>query len=565
VSDPVLRMDGVGVAVGSGGGRFTVLDDLTLRIASGEMLALVGESGSGKTMAALSVPRLLPPGATLSGSITLDGTVLTGLGEPAMRRVRGARIGMMFQDPLAALNPSHSVGAQIAEPALPHLGLSRQAAWARAVDLLREVGIDDAAARARCYPHQFSGGMRQRVMLAVALACDPALLIADEPTTGLDAALKTQVLDMLARLRRERRLAVLLVSHDLALVQQHADTVHVLYAGRIMERGPAARLFASPRHPYTRALLLASPAAGQAPVGIPGRMPEPQDRPPGCRFAARCIVAEPLCTSVLPDLSAGETEAACLFPRSGRPAAGAAAPPRQLVQPGTPLLRAEHITVHYRNAWLGGRRVTPVAGISLSLAQGECLAVVGRSGSGKSSLGRALLQMVAYEGRVLLRGVEIGVLRGAARRTAFRRIGAVFQDPAASLNPTMTVAALVGEALYLGGERSAAARRRRAAALLDDVGLSAALLDRLPATLSGGQAQRVAIARALATEPDVLVLDEPTSCLDVSSQAVVLSLLRSLSQSRGLSCVLFTHDLNAVGFLAHRVVEIDEGKQGPLF
>jgi oligopeptide/dipeptide ABC transporter ATP-binding protein len=522
------------------------------------MLALVGESGSGKTMAALSIPRLLPAGATLSGRIFLGDQVLTDLPDAALRHVRARRIGMVFQDPLAALNPSHTVGAQVAEPVRLNLGLGRRAAWSRAVELLAEMGIADPAARALDYPHQFSGGMRQRVMMAVALACDPALLIADEPTTGLDPDLKAQILDLLGRSRRDRHLAVLLVSHDLALVRRHADQVHVLYAGRTAERGPSAGVFAAPRHPYTRALLLAAPIAGAAPQAIAGQMPEPGHRPAGCGFAERCSFADDVCAGTAPPLQ-GDA-AACWHPLSTVPAREAVAAPARGLASAPIVLHVEHLAV--RLGGFGFRRAPfePVHDADFVLRQGECLAVVGPSGSGKTSLARAILQMVPYRGRMILQGADLGGLRGRARRRARRRIGAVFQDPFASLNPLMTVADIIGEAMYLGGVSDRAVRQTRTRALLDDVGLPQSLLGRTPRTLSGGQAQRVAIARALAAEPDLLVLDEPTSSLDVSSQAIVLTLLQKMQRERGLALILITHDLAAVSFLAHRALEVRDGR-----
>jgi oligopeptide/dipeptide ABC transporter ATP-binding protein len=550
-------------------GNLPVLEDLSLQIAPGEMLALVGESGSGKTMAALSIPRLLPPGATLSGRITLGDQVLTDLPDAVLRQVRARRIGMVFQDPLAALNPSHTVGAQVAEPIRLNLRLGPRAAWSRAVELLAEMGIADPAARARDYPHQFSGGMRQRVMMAVALACDPALLIADEPTTGLDPALKSQILDLLARLRRDRRLAVLLVSHDLALVRRHADQLHVLYAGRTAERGPATSLFASPRHPYTQALLLAAPVPGVAPQAIAGQMPEPGQRPPGCRFADRCRLADDVCgaapilqgpISENPIFENGDTQVACWHPPSEMPAPAAVRAPARN-QAGAPIvLHVEHVTVRLGGVRFRQSAFEPVCDADLVLREGECLAVVGPSGSGKTSLARAILQMLPYRGGMMLRGANLRGLRGKGLRRARRRIGAVFQDPFASLNPLMTVADIIGEAMYLGGISDRAERRVRASALLEDVGLPQSLLGRTPRTLSGGQAQRVAIARALAAKPDLLVLDEPTSSLDVSSQAIVLTLLQKVQRDRGLALILITHDLAAVSFLAHRALEVRDGQ-----
>jgi peptide/nickel transport system ATP-binding protein len=561
MSAPVLAMEGVGVALRRAERMVPVLEDFSLSVEGGEVLALVGESGSGKSIAGLSVPRLLPARARLSGRIRLGGEDLTGATEAAMRRVRGARIGMVFQDPLAALNPLMRVGAQIAEPIVLHERVGREAAWARAVSLLEEVGIERPAARARDYPHQFSGGMRQRVTIAAALACGPELLIADEPVTGLDPLNAQQIFALLARLRSERRMAVLLISHDLASVRRHADAVQVLYAGRTAERGRAEAVFATPRHPYTRALLAAAPVLGVAPVGIGGQLPEPEAREDGCRFAPRCLFAAPECAQGAPPMVLGATEAACRFPRAG-PMEQAASDDAAGTRIGAQtLLRAEGLSVRYAAGFWRARTVTlALDDANFALGEGECLAVVGASGSGKTSLGRAALQMLPYEGTVRLRDVVLGTLRGAARRRARRRLGVVFQDPAASLNPAMDVEALIGEALRLGGERNRAARRRRAAALLESVGLPEALLGRFPGTLSGGQAQRVAIARALAAEPDLLVFDEPTASLDVSTQAVVLNLLRHLAASRGLAYIVITHDLAAVGFLAHRVAVLHRGR-----
>ena len=561
MSAAVLRMEAVRVALPRQGRMVPVLEDFSVSVAAGEMLALVGESGSGKSVAALSVPRLLPAGAALGGRILLREQDLTSLPEVAMRHLRGARIGMVFQDPLAALNPLMRVGAQIAEPIMLHERVGREAAWARAVSLLEEVGIERPQVRARDYPHQFSGGMRQRVTIAVALACGPEVLIADEPVTGLDAMRTQQIFALLARLRRDRSMAVLLISHDLAAVRRHADAVHVLYAGSSAEYGPAASLFAAPRHPYARALLLAAPVLGMAPTGIAGQLPEPETRPPGCRFAPRCAFAATVCEAAPPPMLAGATHVACRFPQAGPVEAFFLPTTARLPVGAQTLLAADALTVRYASGFWSTRDAAPsLTEASLALAEGECLAVIGESGSGKTSLGRAVLQMLPSEGTVRLRGTVLGGLRGAARRGARRRLGVVFQDPAGSLNPTMNVAALIGEALLLGGERRRVARHRRAAALLEHVGLPEALLVRSPATLSGGQAQRVAIARALAAEPDLLVLDEPTASLDVSTQAVVLNLLRDLAAARGLAYIVITHDLASVSFLAHRVAVLHRGR-----
>jgi oligopeptide/dipeptide ABC transporter ATP-binding protein len=524
------------------------------------MLALVGETGSGKTMAALSVPRLLPPGARIGGSIALHGTELTTLPDEAMRRLRGPAIGVVFQDPAAALNPSHRVGDQIAEAIALHAGGGRRAAWDQAVARLEEVGIADAARRARDYPHQFSGGQRQRVTIALALACDPALLIADECTTGLDPVLARQILDLLAGLRRSRDMAVLFVTHDLLLARRHADTIQVLYAGQSVEHGPAAAVLARPLHPYTAALLASAPSLTHRPAAaIGGMAPEPERRGEGCRFAPRCVAAQPVCTAAPPPWSVrGPAGARCVF------AGQMPLPHMPPIQPSEApksgeILTVKQISVQYAPRLRGGRPAPAVRGVSLDIRDGECLGIVGASGSGKTSLARAVLQMLPYDGQVALWGTPVGGLPPRPLRMARRRMQVVFQDPASSLNPTMTVGELVAEPLLLAGI-APAPRRERAAALLAQMGLAETLLDRLPGSLSGGQAQRVAVARALSSEPDLVVLDEPTSGLDVSTQAGLLILLRQLLATRRMAYLFITHDLAAARFLSHRIAVMEAGE-----
>jgi oligopeptide/dipeptide ABC transporter ATP-binding protein len=537
-----------------------VVEDVSLAVAPGEILAIVGSSGSGKTTLALAIPRLLPAGAVVSGDIILAGQSLGGLSERSLRRFCGARVGMVFQDPLAALNPAISVGGQIAEGIRLHLGASRRAASARAVELLDEVGIEDARARAADYPHMFSGGMRQRAMIAAALACGPDLLIADEPTSGLDADRRDQILALLVRLRADRGLAVLLISHDVSLMARHADRAAVFYAGRCVEIGAAAEVLRAPLHRYTVALLRASPrVGGGVPAAIPGNMPEPESATAGCRFAPRCAHAQAACLAVMPGLGGSDVHAAaCLFPATGEVFAQSAATPAKRPD-GAELLRVTGLSVWYRKGWPGVGR-SAVRDVSFSIATGECLGVVGASGSGKTSLARAVLQQVAYQGQVSLEGCDLASLRGRSRRAVLRRMQLVFQAPAASLDPVQTVEAAIGEALVLGGWRDARARRDRVAALLGQVGLADSLMDRLPATLSGGQAQRVAIARALAAEPALLVLDEPTASLDVSTAAGLLALLHDLAARHGLGYVLITHDLAVASVLAHRVAVMRDGR-----
>ncbi|HTI02877.1 MAG TPA: ABC transporter ATP-binding protein [Acidisoma sp.] len=563
----VLKLENLSVSLPRGrAGNVAILDELNLTIGAGEMLALVGESGSGKTIAALSVMRLLPRGARVQGSIQLAGTELTALDDRAMRGVRGRDVGMVFQNPLAALNPSRTVAAQIQEAWRVHKGGSIRAARARALDLMGEVGIPQPAQRLDDYPHQFSGGMRQRVMIAMALACAPKLLIADEPTTGLDPLIARQIMQLIARLRREHAMGVLFVTHDLSVVEEHADAIHVLYAGRSVEFGGARQFFAHPRHPYSAALLNSVARLGQARLqNIPGQLPEPEARPAGCRFAPRCAYHQPACDAAYPALIAnGGTAAACLFPL---PAGGVlqAAP---LAKPAgrnyAPQLEVQDLSVRYEEAggWFGagGKQPPTLQDVAFSLGKGECLGVVGESGSGKSTLGRAVLQMIPYGGHVLLDGHDLAGLHGPKRRAQRRRLQVVFQDPRESMNPRLRIGDIVAEPLRLQGRISQAETRRRVAALLGRVGLNPELALRLPSAVSGGQAQRIAIARALAAEPEVIVLDEPTSALDVSTQAMLLNLLKDLGQSDALSYILISHDFAVVSYMADRIAVLNAGR-----
>ncbi len=563
----VLKIEDLSVSLPRGAGNVAILDALNLTIGAGEMLALVGESGSGKTIAALSVMRLLPPGAGVSGSIRLAGTELTALDERAMRGVRGRDVGMVFQNPLAALNPSRSVAAQIQEAWRVHQGGSRRAARAWALELLGEVGIPNPAQRLDDYPHQFSGGMRQRVMIAMALACSPKLLIADEPTTGLDPLIARQIMALIARLRREHAMGVLFVTHDLSVVEAHADAIHVLYAGRSVELGGAKAFFAHPRHPYSEALLGSVPRIGQPRLqNIPGHLPEPESRPPGCRFAPRCAYRQPACDAAYPPLvSNGGTASACLFPLpAGGPAADAAPRAKPAQHHFTPQLEVRNLAVRYagQGGWLAGRPKLPPAlsDIAFSLGKGECLGVVGESGSGKTTLGRAVLQMIPYEGQVLLGGQDVAPLRGARRRAQRRRIQVVFQDPRESMNPRLRIGDIVAEPLRLQGGIGKTEERRRVTALLDRVGLNPEMALRWPGSVSGGQAQRIAIARALAAAPEVIVLDEPTSALDVSTQAMLLNLLKDLAQTDALSYILISHDFAVVSYMADRIAVLNAGR-----
>jgi oligopeptide/dipeptide ABC transporter ATP-binding protein len=562
----VLRLENLSVALPRGPRKpVPVLDDLNLTVNAGEMLALVGESGSGKTIAALAVMRLLPKGAKITGRAWLGETDLTTLDEPAMRRIRGRGAAMVFQNPLAALNPSRTVASQIQEAWRVHNSTTGRAGRARALELLGEVGIPNAADRLDDYPHQFSGGMRQRVMIAMALACSPKLLIADEPTTGLDPLIARQIMALIARLRREHEMGVLFVTHDLSVVEEHADSIHVLYAGRSVEWGGGEKFFAHPRHPYSEALLGSVARIGQARLqNIPGNLPEPESRPPGCRFAPRCGYAKPDCSSFYPPPDTdGGTSAACLYPLpvTARPAYF-----DTLVKPPAPVrepqLEVRDLSVRYTgNAGLfspAAKLPKALADIALTLGRGECLGVVGESGSGKSTLGRAVLQMIPYQGSILLDGEDFLALRGQARREQRKKIQVVFQDPRESLNPRILVKDAIAEPMRLSGDK--ANQRERVANLLGRVGLNPEIGARLPGGVSGGQAQRIAIARALAAGPELIVLDEPTSSLDVSTQAMLLNLLKDLAVETGLSYILISHDFAVVSYMADRIAVLNAGQ-----
>ena len=563
----VLHLNALSVSLPRGGRDVSILDGLSLTINAGEMMALVGESGSGKTIAALSIMRLLPPRARIAGSVDLDGTEITALDERAMRAVRGRDVGMVFQNPLAALNPSRTVASQIQEAWRVHNGGGIRAARARALELLGEVGIPNPAARLDDYPHEFSGGMRQRVMIAMALACSPKLLIADEPTTGLDPLIARQIMGLIARLRREHRMGVLFVTHDLSVVEEHADSIHVLYAGRTVECGPAKAFFAHPRHPYSEALLGSVARVGQARLqNIPGNLPEPEARPRGCRFAPRCAYHQPECNAAYPPaLPGGGTLAACLYPLPLTERISYAEPVAKPPPPNmAPQLEVRDLGVRYGNGaglFRTASKLPPaLAEVAFTLGRGECLGVVGESGSGKSTLGRAILQMIPYQGEIVLDGERFSALRGAARRLRRRRIQVVFQDPRESLNPRIRIGDIIAEPLRLAGGASRAEQRRRVESLLGRVGLNPEMAGLLPAGVSGGQAQRIAIARALAAEPELIVLDEPTSSLDVSTQAMLLNLLKDLARDTGLSYILISHDFAVVSYMADRIAVLNAGR-----
>jgi peptide/nickel transport system ATP-binding protein len=579
---PLLSVDGLTVDLPpSRGGerRVRVCDDVGFSIHPGETLALLGESGCGKSMTALSLMRLLPLGGrVVAGSVRLGDTDLLRLTERDMRRIRGGRMAMIFQEPQTSLNPVLTVGAQIAEAVRVHEGMRRGAIPGRVVELLRAVGIPDPQRRVEEYPHQLSGGMKQRVMIAMALAGDPELLIADEPTTALDVTIQAQVLQLLRGVQRERGMAVLLITHDLGVVAETADRLAVMYAGQIVEHASVEAFFAGPAHPYSRKLMESLPDAakrtGELAV-IPGRVP-PLDRDfDGCRFADRCFRVMDRCRDTVPDwFDAGASQRVrCLLwdgatPEFAPPAAAPVPPAAGRVQASTSsvLLRVEDLKVHFPiRRGLFKRtvgHVRAVDGVDLSLYAGGTLALVGESGCGKTTVGKGILQLESpTAGAVHYDGVDLARLAPGRLRAYRKELQIIFQDPFASMNPRMLVEDIVGEGLQaLGLTPSRAERRKRVAALLEQVGIGEQAMGRYPHEFSGGQRQRICIARALAVAPKLIVCDEPTSALDVSVQAQILNLLKHLQKELGLAYLFITHDLSVVSYLADEVAVMYLGR-----
>jgi peptide/nickel transport system ATP-binding protein len=560
------------------------VDGVGLTINHGETFALVGESGCGKSMTALSIARLLPENARVrSGTVHLAGSELLGLAEASMREVRGKRIGMIFQEPGTSLNPVLTVGTQIGEVIVRHTELRGAHVRDRCVELLDSVGIPDAERRLDEFPFQLSGGLKQRVMIAAALACGPELLIADEPTTALDVTIQAQVIALLKELQSRRNMSILLITHDLAVVAQIAHKVGIMYAGQIVEQASRRQFFEYPAHPYSRKLFQSLPrgVTGDASLAvIPGNVPSMTRVFAGCRFAERCDFGKSDCNArpapwveldyqhkVRCVLYAGTRQVADVH-QTLRARQGDSAEPHA-GQSGdgesAPVLQVEGLKVHFPiRRGLFKRTVGAVRavdGVTLEIGAGECLALVGESGCGKTTVGKSILRLVLpTAGRVLLENVELGDLSRTQLRARRKDMQIVFQDPYASLNPRMRVAELLEEGMAALGLGDARWRAQRADKLLSQVGLAAEMRSRYPHEFSGGQRQRIAIARALAVDPKLLICDEPTSALDVSVQAQILNLLKSLQRGLRLSYLFITHDFSVVEFLAQRVAVMYLGR-----
>ena len=563
---PLLEVTDLAVEFSTRAGRLAAVRGIDLHVRDGETLAVVGESGSGKSVSMMAVLGLLPDSARVSGSVRFAGRELLGMSEAELRAVRGREVGVVFQDPMSSLNPVHPVGRQIVESLRVHQGLSARQATARAVELLGEVGIPDAARRVGDYPHHFSGGMRQRVMIAMALSCNPRLLIADEPTTALDVTVQAQIVELVQRLQAEHGMAVVWITHDLGVVAQMADRVTVMYGGRVVEDSSCTGLYDTPAHPYTAGLLDAVPrldTPGDRPLTeIPGTPPDPMTLGEGCAFAARCHLVTDVCRESRPELqvtAGGSRHVACW--RTEEVRAGACVPPPEPAATsrppaGTALLEVEDLHVHFGSTGLLNRRkpLRAVDGVDLTVEAGQAHGLVGESGSGKSTLGRAVLGIErATSGRIAVVGVDVEARGRAAVRTRRRAAQMVFQDPASSMNPSLTVGEVIAEPLRINGIGTRAERRERVAELLRLVELPVECVGRHPHEFSGGQRQRIAIARALALDPQLLICDEAVSALDVSVQAQVVNLLRRLQTELGLGLLFIAHDLAVVRSLAQHV------------
>ena len=555
------------------------LSGVDLHVNPGETLGIVGESGSGKTMTALSLMGLLPPGGSVSsGQIILDGQDLTKLALKEKRKLRGTKVGMIFQDPLTSLNPTMKIGLQVCEPLRVHEKLSKKEALERAVEILKRVGMPRPEVVINNYPHQLSGGMRQRVMIAMALVCKPRILIADEPTTALDVTTQMQILDLIDELRDEYQMGVILITHDLGVVAGHTDRVAVMYAGRIVETAPTKTLFTEPKHRYTSSLMAALPeralAAGTKLFSIPGAPPSLTNLPVGCRFAARCLWATDECRAGYPDLSGDDAHTfSCFHPvqegdespaalqakldtqKNGDEAGAQQAP---LVSSEV-LLDVKEASREYESAGSGFFKrdkgvVSAVDRVSITVKKGETYGLVGESGCGKSTMGRLIAGLERpSSGAIELDGRDLATLKGRDAVTIHRDVQMMFQDSYAAMDPRMRIDQILAEPMSIQKTGNARQIAERIMEIIEQVGLTEEILDRYPHEFSGGQLQRIGFARSLTLAPDLIVADEPVSALDVSVQAQVLNLMKDLQAELGLSYLFISHDLAVVQYMADRI------------
>jgi peptide/nickel transport system ATP-binding protein len=581
MTETLLSIRNLSTCFDTADGEVRAVDNISLDIRRGETLALLGESGCGKSMTAFSLMRLVPaPAGRISGGqVVLDGVDLLQLPEVAMRKMRGNRIAMIFQEPMTSLNPVLTIGDQIGEAVRHHDGDSSGRNRERVIELLDAVGIPEPQRRLREYPHQLSGGMKQRVMIAIALAGEPELLIADEPTTALDVTIQAQVLELLRELQRKTGMAILMITHDLGVVSEMADQVAVMYAGQIVEQASRDDFFAEPRHPYSRKLFESLPdidKRDEALAVIHGSVPPLLSRFSGCRFADRCDYAWADCQSQEPlliQLDAGPQVRCHLFdalrnqqtPATVNRAAAAAISPAQ-GDDDSVLLDVQDLKIHFPIHKGLLRRtagyVYAVDGVSLKIRKGRTLALVGESGCGKTTIGKGILQLIRpTAGQVMFDNDELTRLTGEALRKRRADIQIIFQDPYSSMNPRMMVKDIIQEGMVaLAIETDTTRREARVDELLTQVGLPLEAKHRYPHEFSGGQRQRICIARALAVNPQLIICDEPTSALDVSVQAQILNQLKELQQQMGLAYLFITHNLSVVAYLADEVAVMYLGR-----
>ena len=592
---PLLEIKDLHTDIEIRSGVVRALSGVDLVVNAGETLGVVGESGSGKTMTALSLMGLLPQGGRVSsGSMLLEGEDLTAMPPASVRKLRGTKVGMIFQDPLTSLNPTMKIGLQVCEPLRVHEKMPKKEALARAVEILKRVGMPRPESVINSYPHQLSGGMRQRVMIAMALVCQPRILIADEPTTALDVTTQMQILDLIDELRDEYQMGVILITHDLGVVAGHTDRVSVMYAGRIVETAPTRTLFTEPRHRYTSSLMAALPERALAErtrlFSIPGAPPSLTDLPVGCRFAARCLWATDQCRAGYPDLGGeGAHTYACFHPvlegdespaalqarldaehaadeagagsahRAGAGGAqGPAAPPTEPAPRG-PLLDVKEASREYESSGSGFFKrdkgvVSAVDRVSITVRKGETYGLVGESGCGKSTVGRLIAGLEPPSGGAIeLDGRDLATLKGRDAVRIHRDVQMMFQDSYAAMDPRMRIDQILAEPMSIQRTGDARQITERIMEILEQVGLTEEILDRYPHEFSGGQLQRIGFARSLTLAPDLIVADEPVSALDVSVQAQVLNLMKDLQEELGLSYLFISHDLAVVQYMADRI------------
>ncbi len=575
---PLLDVSDIQAYFKTADGLARAVDGVSFSIDKGNTLALVGESGCGKSTIALAIMNLLPKpaGVIHGGKILFDGKDLTTLHERDMRDIRGNRIAMIFQEPMTSLNPVITVGEQVAEAVRLHQGKSRSEARDVCVDMFTRVGIPDPGQRYGEYPHQLSGGMKQRVMIAMALCCKPDLLIADEPTTALDVTIQAQILELIRDLQDEMGMALILITHDLGIVSEVAENVCVMYGGKIVESASRKELFERPLHPYTIKLLESLPSKNKRGKGlsiIKGNVPPATQFPPGCRFAPRCPLAMDKCREQVPQAiqAAAEHTAACfLFEESRQRLANAAKEPLadlgESSQSSEEIITASNLCVHFpiRKGLFKSvaGHVRAVDGLDIELRRGHTLALVGESGCGKTTSGLSILNLVKpTNGSVRFKEKEIAGISNKMMRPLRRQMQIIFQDPYSSLNPRMMIGDIIEEGMKvhnIGGD--SAERKKIIARTLEEVGLDGSAVDRYPHEFSGGQRQRIGIARAIVLDPDFIVCDEATSSLDVSVQAQILNLLKKLQMERNIAYLFITHDLSVVEYMADYVAVMYLGR-----